>query len=351
MPTKFFSASKMADTVTKLSPGSDPRVSYETAVLNGRTYRYILGVPKDGQFKATIVLVHGWPDLAFGWRYQIPALIEMGFRVVAPDMMGYGGTDAPRVPPESISLYGFKRAADDIEELARQLGAPKIVLGGHDWGGAVVYRVALWKPDLISHVFAISTPYAPPSKEYFSVEQLVAGPLPQFKYQLNLASGKPEEGVKTKEDFKKLLVFITGGKGPNDELLFNPYDGIILENLGKVPRGPWMTEEELDYYAEQYARNGLHGPCNWYRTRKVNYEEELNLPGDGTIKQPILYIATNKDTVLKPEMSAGMEKLIPNLSRAAIDTHHFGQWEKPAELNDIIKQWVDAVVFGGKSVL
>ncbi|EOD52658.1 putative epoxide hydrolase protein [Neofusicoccum parvum UCRNP2] len=342
----------MASTVAKLDPEfSDPRVSLKTAVLNGRTYRYILGVPQDGQFKATIVLVHGWPDLAFGWRYQIPALIELGFRVVAPDMMGYGGTDAPRVPPESISLYGFKRAADDIEELARQLGAPKIVLGGHDWGGAVVYRVALWKPDLISHVFAISTPYAPPSSTYFSVEQQVAGPLPQFKYQLNLASGKPEEGVKTKEDFKKLLVFITGGKGPNGELLFNPFDGIVLENLGKVPRGPLMSEEELDYYAEQYARNGLHGPCNWYRTRRVNFDEELDKFGEGIINQPVLYIATAKDVILKPEMSAGMEKLIPNLSRASVETNHFGQWEKPAEINDIIKSWSEAVVFGGKSVL
>lgn len=110
-------------------------------------------------------------------------------------------------------------------------------------GGAVVYRVALWKPDLISHVFAISTPYAPPAKTYFSVEQLVEGPVPQFRYQLNLASGKPEEGVKTKEDFKKLLAFITGGKSPTGEVLFTPEDGIILENLGKVERGPLMSEE------------------------------------------------------------------------------------------------------------
>lgn len=74
----------------------------------------------------------------------------MGFRVVCPDIMGFGGTvganckeawenhvhrdqDAPRVPPESLSLYGLKRAADDIKELARQLGATQIILGGHDW--------------------------------------------------------------------------------------------------------------------------------------------------------------------------------------------------------------------------
>ena len=77
--------------------------------------------------------IHGWPDLAIGWRFQIPVLLKMGYRVVCPDLMGFGGTEAPRAPPESMSFYSFKRAADDIRELARQLGTSQIILGGHDW--------------------------------------------------------------------------------------------------------------------------------------------------------------------------------------------------------------------------
>lgn len=95
--------------------------------------------------------LHGWPDLSMGWRNQIPMLLELGFRVVCPDLMGFGGTvsdlkaqfselnvhpvnqDAPQVPPESPSLYSHKRAADDMEELARQLRATQIFVGGHDW--------------------------------------------------------------------------------------------------------------------------------------------------------------------------------------------------------------------------
>lgn len=79
------------------------------------------------------MLVHGWPDCSFGWRHQIPFLAGLGFRVIAPDMMGYGSTDTPKVPPNDISLYSFKRAADDIAALAKEIGASKIILGGHDW--------------------------------------------------------------------------------------------------------------------------------------------------------------------------------------------------------------------------
>lgn len=76
----------------------------------------------------------GWPDLSIGWRYQIPVLLELGYRVVVPDILGFGRSDAPQInQPSDMAYYGFKRAADDIKELARQLGSETIILGGHDW--------------------------------------------------------------------------------------------------------------------------------------------------------------------------------------------------------------------------
>lgn len=74
---------------------SDPSFQYQTATLNGVEYNYILAEPASGKVVGTIFLVHGWPDLSLGWRNQIPFLLSKGLRVIAPDMMGYGGTDAP----------------------------------------------------------------------------------------------------------------------------------------------------------------------------------------------------------------------------------------------------------------
>ena len=261
----------------------DSRISNRYANLNGKKYHYILGVPPQG-FKETIFLIHGWPDLSMGWRNQIPMLLNMGYRVVAPDIMGFGGTDAPQVTPgspmgspDNIKYYSFKRVSDDIAELASQLGCSNIVLGGHDWGGAVVYRVALWHPNLITGLFSVCTPFWTPSAQHTPLEKLVKTVLPNFAYQLHLASGEVEKHVKTREQIKQFLNAMYGGRGASGEVGFDVRSGLLFENLPRIEQSPLMTKDMLEFYADQYERNGVHGGLNWYRTRDVNFEEELEL--------------------------------------------------------------------------
>lgn len=104
---------------------------------------------------------------------------------------------------------------------------------------------------------------------------------------------------------------------------------------------------------KEFMRNGIHGPCNWYRTRKVNWEDEKDLPAERrkTIKQPTLYILATKDGILTREMSKGMERSIPNLTRGEVPGSHWALWHTPAEVNAIVKDWIEGVVLGGKSKL
>lgn len=97
----------------------------------------------------------------------------------------------------------------------------------------------------------------------------------------------------------------------------------------------------------------MGGPLNWYRTRRSNYEDELSMPSSvkQTIAQPSLYIAATNDFVLRPEMSRGMEKVIPNLTRGEVPGTHWALWRPAAETNAIIKRWFEGVVMGGKSKL
>lgn len=261
----------------------DSRVSSQHATLNGKKYHYLLGSPSK-DFTETVFLIHGWPDLSVGWRNQIPMLLDAGYRVVVPDMLGYGGTDVPQVTPgsptgsaENIKLYSFKQVSNDIAELARQLGCSRIILGGHDWGAIVVYRVALWHPELISSLFAVCAPYRAPSSQRIDLKEAVKTVLPNFGYQLHLESGEVEKQVKTKEQIRQFLNAVYGGKGPNGEVGFDVRSGPIYENQPKLKQSPLMTSEILDFYADQYGKAGIHGGLNWYRTRDINFEEELEL--------------------------------------------------------------------------
>ncbi|KAH0566134.1 hypothetical protein GP486_000464 [Trichoglossum hirsutum] len=200
--------------------------------------------------------------------------------------------DAPKVPPEPIALYGLKRAADDIKELANQLGTEKIILGGHDWGGAIVYRVCLYYPEFVTHLITVVTPFLPPSKEYIPLETVVKKHLPTFRYQLQLIGPDIEAKIKTKEQIKEFLNALYGGRGPNGEDGFNVTDGVLLQNLPVLGPTPLLSAEELDYYVEEYARHGLHGTrratsivtcdkhltnkcvVNWYRTSEQNFKDE-----------------------------------------------------------------------------
>jgi soluble epoxide hydrolase/lipid-phosphate phosphatase len=191
-----------------------------------------------------------------------------------------------------LRLYSIKRAADDISELAKQLGAQRIILGGHDWGGFVVYRTAQWYPELVNHVFSICTPYAAPSKQFISLAEMVNGPLPQFGYQMQLAGPELEANVKSYDQVRNFLKALYGGKSEQGKPCFRPETGIDLVSLETIGVAPSLDGEvcssqttsqvivdlilqELEYYTKEYMRHGLHGPLNWYRTRRINFEDDL----------------------------------------------------------------------------
>ncbi|KAF2270141.1 alpha/beta-hydrolase [Lojkania enalia] len=335
-----------------IDPKLDSRVEHRSAVLNGCTYHYLYGLPPGRQFKATVFLIHGWPDLSLGWRYQIPLLLDMGFRVVAPDLMGFGGTDAPKAPPNPINLYGYKRASDDISELANQLGAQKIILGGHDWYGILGRKLTLYRhPELVSHVFSICTPYTAPHEDYISTEKLAQGPFPQLAYQIHLASGEVEKIVNSEQSIRQFLKGLYGAKGPNGEYAFDPKKGVLAENLPTIGESKLLNGETLDYYVKEYSRHGIHSTLNWYRTRKLNWEEDLALLDKKIITAPCLFIQATYDSVLTPGMAKGMDQKLPNLTRGEVAATHWALTQKPEEVNAIIKKWLQRQGFDNRSSL
>ncbi|KAL2810946.1 Alpha/Beta hydrolase protein [Aspergillus granulosus] len=148
---------------------NDPRVDYkQRQVEDGITYHYIAASP-DFTPSTTALLLHGWPDLTIGWRYQIPFLLLQGIRVIVPDFFGYVKTSAPR----DIVAYSFKHmSAHFVKPIQAETDLP-VILGGHDWDSYLAWRLALYSPELVKGVFSLTVPYFPRTLVVVTLEEFV----------------------------------------------------------------------------------------------------------------------------------------------------------------------------------
>lgn len=155
-----------------------------------------------------------------------------------------------------------------------------------------------------------------------------------------------------------------GGKSLDGEQAFDPAKGIRLQGLEAHTKTSLLTEEELEYYASEFSRTGMHGPLNWYRTREVNWEDEWatffqsgRVSEAPKLEQEVLFVVASRDGALKPELAKhmleGAEGVVPSLRRREVQAGHWALWERPEEVNGIVREWVEEIVFkekaGGKA--
>ncbi|EEA28647.1 hypothetical protein TMatcc_003003 [Talaromyces marneffei ATCC 18224] len=324
--------------IDKISFDGDSRVQWRKANLNGRNYAYIYGEPASGKWKATIFLLHGFPDLAVGWRYQIPHLLNLGFRIVAPDQLGYGRTDAP----DDFREYAFKKIAADFALLAKQLGESRIVLCGHDWGAALVYRIYHHQRALISHIITVCVPYSAPRANYIPLDDMVARFLPNFGYQLQFRSGEVEKVIRTRDDVQQFLLSLYGGRTAEGEIGWSAEKGIKLNKVGNFRPSQLLKGQDLEFYTTEFSRHGIHGPLNWYRLAEINFNDEKEHASTPKIEVPLLFIQALKDLALPPEsMSKSMGQMIPSLTVEKLNTSHWALTEDPKRVNEAIGRFLE----------
>ncbi len=242
-----------------------------------------------------VILVHGWPELWYSWRHQIEPLAAAGYRVVAPDVRGYGGSDKPH----AIEAYDMATIMADVVGLIDALGEEQAILVGHDWGAPIVWNTAALHPTRVRAVAGLSVPYRR-RLEISTIalwHKLFAG---KFFYQLYFQ----KEGVAEAEleaDVRTALAKIyygASGEAPTLEGWMNrPPDGDLLSGFATPdPLPAWLTEADLDYFEANFAAGGFRGPLNRYRCQQRDFDD---LPEMGTlpIKQPSCFIAGAKDLV------------------------------------------------------
>eukprot|EP01100_Stratorugosa_tubuloviscum_P013122 TRINITY_DN643_c1_g1_i1.p1 TRINITY_DN643_c1_g1~~TRINITY_DN643_c1_g1_i1.p1 ORF type:complete len:339 (+),score=158.00 TRINITY_DN643_c1_g1_i1:92-1108(+) len=294
----------------------------------------------------TIVLCHGWPDISYTWRYQIPLLINLGFRVIAPDLLGFGQSSTPI----GIHHYTMKKMCGDLAFLLDSLCIEKAVFIGHDWGGALVWRMALWFPQKVTAVCGICTPYRPCNPQFIPIE-IVATKLPNFYYQVYF--NKQDGQLATQELNQsplRTLRCLHRSVQPADQLqgakwMKSTHNSLLETHPINPPSSLTLNGQDEEIYVNAFSATGFGPSLQWYRTGLLNWQDEIQLEST-TISHNALMITTGKDIVLNPTLSEGMEKFIPHLKRAHIeDAGHWVQHEQSQQLNTILTQWLQSLTF------
>ena len=297
-----------------------------------------------------VLLCHGFPESWYSWRRQLKALAEAGYHAVAPDMRGYGQTECP----EEIEKYTLLHLIGDMVGVLDAVSADKAVVVGHDWGAPVAWNAALLRPDRFRGVIGLSVPFLPRGLG-MQTKAMPRTETSQF-YMLYFQEPGVAEAELERDARATIRTPLYSGSGdaPRRET-----DGSPDSAPGMVPRSggfltrrpaperlpPWLTEADVDYYAEEFARTGFRGGLNWYR--KIDRNVELMAPFAGLrVTVPALYIAGDRDMVVQ---FSGMSQLIPNLKMFVPDLRgtimlpgcgHWTQQERAAEVNGALVEFV-----------
>jgi pimeloyl-ACP methyl ester carboxylesterase len=297
-----------------------------------------------------VVMCHGFPESWYSWRHQLAALAAAGYHAVAPDMRGYGQTDAPG----EIEAYTLLHLVGDIVGLVTALGETTAVVVGHDWGAPVAWHAALLRPDVFRAVVGLSVPFRPRG----STRPTTVMPHTDeaMFYQLYFQApgvAETELGRDPRATIRRLLYTGSGdlpsrGGGAGLAGMVRRGGGFLEQTVDPETLPAWLTEADVTFYSGEYGRTGFRGGLNWYRNIDRNWE--LLAPYAGArVSVPALYVAGDRDLVMRfpamDQLIPNLSKFVPQLQRTVMLTGcgHWTQQERAAEVNAVMLEFLKSL--------
>ena len=268
-----------------------------------------------------VILCHGFPELWYSWRHQLTALAEAGYRAVAPDLRGFGGSSIPN----DVEAYDLPSVALDMVGLLDDLGEERAVFVGHDWGASVVWQLALAVPDRVAAVVGMSVPFLP---------RAPAPPVGLLRQALG-------------EDFYIVwfqqpgVADVALARDPRRTLTTSKqWTAQWAEQDEQPPRPPWLSEDDLRVYVEAFERTGFTGGLNYYRNLDRTWELTADL-AERRIERPALFITGSRDPVRRFMPAEIMNGWVTDLRESVVEgAGHWVQQERPGEVNDALLRFL-----------
>jgi pimeloyl-ACP methyl ester carboxylesterase len=285
-----------------------------------------------------VIMVHGFPELAYSWRHQLPALANAGFRAIAPDMRGYGQTDAP----EGVDAYRASDLIGDLVGLLDALGLQRAVFVGHDWGALVLWQMAMLAPDRIEKLIALNIPHLP--RMPIDPITLMRQRLGDDFYIVNFQDSDEADRALDADPGHLIDVMMRKNQIRRAQFEQLPPQMKVFSLLSAMARtkssgNPLLSAEEHAYYTEAFSKSGFTNPINWYRNWTHNWEALENV--DQTIDMPTLFIGAVDDVVVAPGQIEAMKPWVTDLTIEMLEPcGHWTQQERPDDVNRLVIQWL-----------
>jgi soluble epoxide hydrolase / lipid-phosphate phosphatase len=323
---------------------------------NGKTTSYLSSGPLDGPL---LIFVHGWPELASTWKHQLTHFSALGFRCIAPDMLGYGLSSAPR----TVDSYSLRSLVADQLALLSHLNRPSAIWAAHDWGSGVVWALAAHHPSVCEAVISLCIAYRSVELGLDHLVSLVDRtiyPADQFPHgqwgYMAFYEAAADQATASFDDnaarFFKLVYNRANpasfGKPAHTATVLRD-GGWFGGRGGQVPDVPLDTsllDEEL--YAElldSQRRNGFWGANAYYLNHKANavYAGEAA----GRLDMPVLFVDAKYDAVCTVsgdgnKMAGPMREYCKDLTEVTVEASHWVALEKPEEVNLAVAKFLEA---------